>query len=112
MYTIKFDDIVRFTKIRVLGFFIDSIYYTFIIYIMLNIFLSKKVKYLLELIRFNNPIGFGLLMWPCCFALASLSINQLDLINWYAYFLIGSFTMRSVGCIINDIISCKWNQYH
>jgi len=71
---------------------------------MLNIFLSKKIKHLLDLIRFNQPIGFALLMWPCWFALASLSINQLDLINWYVYFLIGSFTMRSVGCIINDII--------
>ena len=59
---------------------------------------------LLELIRFNKPIGFTLLMWPCWFALASLPINHIQYLKWYALFLFGSFLMRSSGCIINDII--------
>mgnify|MGYP002854325502 CR=1 FL=1 len=59
---------------------------------------------MLDLIRFNKPIGFMLLMWPCWFALAILPHNQIELINWYIYFMIGAFFMRSAGCIINDLV--------
>ncbi len=71
---------------------------------MLDILLPKKINYLLDLIRFKKPIGFTLLMWPCFFGLASLSNNQLDILHWYILFFIGAFTMRSAGCIINDIV--------
>ncbi len=71
---------------------------------MLDILLPRKIKSLLDLIRFNKPTGFSLLMWPCWFGLATLSINQIDLINWYILFFMGSFIMRSAGCIVNDII--------
>ena len=64
----------------------------------------KKIIYLFDLIRLNKPIGFLLLMWPCWFALAILEQSQASLIIWYLYFLIGSFLMRSAGCIINDLI--------
>ena len=43
-------------------------------------------------------------MWPCWFALANLQQNQFTLIQWYAYFFIGAFLMRSAGCIINDLV--------
>ena len=71
---------------------------------MLDIIVPKKVLYFLDLIRFNQPIGFTLLMWPCWFALATISQNQIELIIWYVYFLIGAFLMRSAGCIINDLV--------
>lgn len=71
---------------------------------MLDRIVPKKLFYFLQLIRFEKPIGFMLLLWPCCFALAILPYNQLDLIKWYLLFLLGSFTMRSAGCIINDMI--------
>ena len=71
---------------------------------MLNASLPSKIKSLLDLIRFEKPTGFTLLMWPCWFGLACLSTNQLNLIKWYILFLIGAFLMRSAGCIINDII--------
>ena len=71
---------------------------------MLDTSLPSKIKSFLDLIRFNRPTGFTLLMWPCWFGLASLSINQLTLLKWYILFLFGSFLMRSAGCIINDII--------
>ena len=74
---------------------------------MLDIIVPKKIIYLLDLIRLNNPIGFLLLMWPCWFALASLPLNQIELINWYIYFVIGAFLMRSAGCIINDLVDIK-----
>ena len=71
---------------------------------MLKKFYSKKFKSLLDLIRFNKPIGFTLLVWPCWFALSILENSILELLNWYLIFLIGGFLMRSAGCIINDII--------
>ena len=71
---------------------------------MLKKFYSKKFKSLLDLIRFNKPIGFALLVWPCWLALSILENSMLELLNWYLIFLIGGFLMRSAGCIINDII--------
>ena len=66
--------------------------------------IPSKIKSFLDLIRFDKPIGFMLLMWPCWFALASLPISTLDIIKWYLLFLVGSFLMRSAGCIINDLV--------
>ena len=65
--------------------------------------IPSKIKSLLYLIRFDKPIGFTLLMWPCWFGLAILPINQLNNLKWYFFFMLGSFLMRSAGCIINDI---------
>ena len=62
-------------------------------------YLPDKIKNLLILIRFEKPIGVFLLVWPCWFALAILSIKEIKL---YILFFIGSFCMRGVGCIIND----------
>ncbi len=66
--------------------------------------IPSKIKSFLDLIRFDKPTGFMLLVWPCWFALASLPISTLDIIKWYLLFLVGSFLMRSAGCIINDLV--------
>lgn len=71
---------------------------------MLDILVSKKITYFLDLIRFDKPVGFMLLLWPCWFALAYVPLNQIELIHWYIYFMIGAFLMRSAGCIINDLV--------
>ena len=71
---------------------------------MLDRIVPKKIIYFIELIRLNKPIGSMLLLWPCWFALAQISEFQIKILFWYLYFLIGAFLMRSVGCIINDII--------
>ena len=47
---------------------------------MLDNFIPKKIYYFLDLIRFNKPIGFLLLMWPCYFGLAYSKIDYDDLI--------------------------------
>ena len=70
----------------------------------------KKIFDYCELIRLNKPIGFLLLMWPCWFGLALLKTETSKLIFWYLLFLIGSFLMRSAGCIINDIIDIDFDQ--
>ena len=74
---------------------------------MLTHSIPSKIKSLLDLIRFDKPIGFLLLVWPCWFSLASLPINPLDNLKWYFFFLVGSFLMRSAGCIVNDLVDIK-----
>jgi len=71
---------------------------------MLDSLVLKKFKDYLNLIRFNKPIGFLLLMWPCWFGLSILNLNLSLLFFWFGIFFLGSFFMRSAGCIINDII--------
>ena len=74
---------------------------------MLDKIIPLKLKYLLDLIRFNKPIGFMLLMWPCFFALTLTDIDFIEKIYWYCLFLIGAFLMRSAGCIINDLVDIE-----
>ncbi len=66
--------------------------------------IPSKIKHYLDLIRFTKPIGFSLLFWPCWFALALLPKNPFEYFKWYCIFFLGSFLMRSVGCIVNDLI--------
>ncbi len=70
---------------------------------MLNKIVPNKILLFSELIRFNKPIGFLLLLWPCWIALA-ITEHQNYYYVLYFYFFIGSFLMRSAGCIINDLI--------
>ena len=63
--------------------------------------LPEKIVLYLQLIRFESPIGFFLLAWPCWFTLAMFSITDIKL---YILFFLGSFFMRSAGCIINDYV--------
>ena len=74
---------------------------------MFDKIIPKKIAYMFELIRVNKPIGFMLLMWPSWFGLANLDQPINELIKWYIYFFLGSFFMRSAGCIINDLIDIK-----
>tara|TARA_B100001778_G_scaffold253026_1_gene213133 strand:+ start:34 stop:897 length:864 start_codon:yes stop_codon:yes gene_type:complete len=71
---------------------------------MLDSFVLKKLTNYLKLIRFSKPIGFLLLMWPCWFGLSLLELKIITLAYWLLIFFLGSFFMRSAGCIINDII--------
>jgi 4-hydroxybenzoate polyprenyltransferase len=54
------------------------------------------------LARFDRPIGWWLLFWPCLWGLAlGGAIARWDLVLW---FLLGSIVMRGAGCVYNDII--------
>ena len=59
-------------------------------------------RIILNLIRWDKPVGTLLLFLPCTFGVA---LNAKSLSDYYLIilFLIGSFIMRSSGCIINDI---------
>lgn len=55
------------------------------------------------LARFDRPIGWWLLFWPCAWglALAGGAIERWDLLLWL---LLGAIVMRSAGCVYNDIV--------
>jgi len=55
------------------------------------------------LARFDRPIGWWLLFWPCAWgvALAGGAIGRWDLLLWL---LLGSIAMRGAGCVYNDIV--------
>ena len=61
-----------------------------------------KTSALLQLIRFDRPIGTLLLLWPTLWALwiAAGGIPDFSLL---AIFVAGTFLTRSAGCIINDL---------
>ena len=54
------------------------------------------------LARFDRPIGWWLLFWPCVFGVWMAGAGaQLGLLGWL---LLGSITMRGAGCVYNDIV--------
>jgi 4-hydroxybenzoate polyprenyltransferase len=64
--------------------------------------ISSKTSALLQLIRFDRPIGTLLLLWPTLWALwlAAQGVPDYTLL---AIFVVGTFLTRSAGCIINDL---------
>lgn len=61
----------------------------------------NKLNSYLQLIRFYNPIGFWLLLWP---GFWGLFIHPGFEISHFVIVLLGSFLTRSLGCAINDFI--------
>jgi len=60
-----------------------------------------------RLARWDRPIGFWLLFWPCAFALALAALADPDRgFNWWALALclVGAVAMRGAGCTFNDIV--------
>ncbi|MFN3473487.1 MAG: 4-hydroxybenzoate octaprenyltransferase [Blastomonas sp.] len=55
------------------------------------------------LARFDRPIGWWLLYWPCAFALA-LSGGLITHWPLLAWMLLGAIAMRGAGCVYNDIV--------
>jgi len=65
-----------------------------------------------QLARWDRPIGWQLLMWPCWWSLA-LSANAVAVIDgagllrmaWYlVLFTVGAIAMRGAGCTYNDLV--------
>ena len=59
--------------------------------------------------RFDRPIGWWLLFWPCAWsvALAGGALERWDLLLW---FLLGAIAMRAAGCVYNDIVDRDLDQ--
>ena len=60
-----------------------------------------KLNSYLSLIRFYNPIGFWLLLWP---GLWGLFLSDNFNIENFTIVVLGSFLTRSLGCAINDFL--------
>lgn len=62
----------------------------------------SRTRALLQLMRFDKPIGTLLLLWPTLWALwiAAEGVPEYDLLF---IFVAGTFLTRSAGCIINDL---------
>ena len=60
----------------------------------------------LQLIRFDKPIGTFLLLWPTYWALWLASNGAVQMYELSLFFL-GTFIMRSAGCVINDFFDRK-----
>ena len=69
-------------------------------------FAPDTLKPWLRLMRADRPIGAWLLLWPCWWsvALSSRADGDFPDIKLLLLFAIGAFSMRSAGCIYNDII--------
>ena len=54
------------------------------------------------LARFDRPIGWWLLFWPCTWGLfLAGATNRWIMVAWM---LLGSVAMRGAGCVYNDIV--------
>jgi 4-hydroxybenzoate polyprenyltransferase len=65
--------------------------------------LPSRVRDLIQLARFDRPIGAWLLYWPGAWAvaLAGGAFQRWDLLLWLA---LGAVAMRGAGCVYNDIV--------
>ncbi|MDB5542450.1 MAG: 4-hydroxybenzoate polyprenyltransferase [Devosia sp.] len=60
-----------------------------------------------RLARWDRPIGFWLLFWPCAFSLALATLKvPANGFDWRALILcfVGAVAMRGAGCTFNDIV--------
>lgn len=63
--------------------------------------LSDKLPHYARLMRIDKPIGTLLLMWPTLWALW-IAADGWPPLHVLAIFTLGTFLMRSAGCVIND----------
>ena len=65
--------------------------------------LPTRLRGFALLARFDRPIGWWLLFWPCVFglALSGGAVARWDLVLWM---LMGAIAMRGAGCVYNDIV--------
>lgn len=65
--------------------------------------LPARLRPFALLARFDRPIGWWLLFWPCVYglALAGGLFGHWPLLLWM---LIGAIAMRGAGCVYNDIV--------
>jgi 4-hydroxybenzoate polyprenyltransferase len=60
-----------------------------------------------QLARFDRPIGWWLLYWPCVWGVALAGgLKPFDAPRWdlLLWLLLGSIAMRGAGCVYNDIV--------
>jgi 4-hydroxybenzoate polyprenyltransferase len=72
--------------------------------------LRNKLSLYLELIRWNRPAGWLLLLWP---TLSALWLASHGFPGWHlvVVFTLGTFLMRSAGCCVNDVADRDFDRH-
>ena len=70
----------------------------------------SRLSLYLDLIRFNRPAGWLVLVWP---TLVALWVAAQGFPGWHllAVFVAGTVLMRSAGCCINDIADRNFDRH-
>jgi len=73
-------------------------------------FWQKKLGLYLDLIRWNRPAGWLLLLWP---TLGALWVAADGFPGWHllSVFVLGTILMRSAGCCINDVADREFDKH-
>ena len=74
--------------------------------------LLNQITSFIKLARYDRPVGFMLLFWPCMWSLLlySLYIKQPVPISFFVLFFIGSIIMRGAGCTWNDFLDKEYDK--
>jgi len=72
--------------------------------------MMSRLNLYLDLIRWNRPAGWLLLLWP---SLSALWIAAQGFPGWHllAVFVSGTILMRSAGCCVNDVADREFDQH-
>jgi len=72
--------------------------------------LKLRLSLYLDLIRWNRPAGWLLLLWP---TLSALWVAANGFPGWHLLlvFTLGTILMRSAGCCINDVADREFDRY-
>jgi len=73
-------------------------------------FMREKISLYLDLIRWNRPAGWLLLLWP---TLSALWVAADGFPGWHllAVFTLGTILMRSAGCCLNDVADRDFDKH-
>ena len=69
---------------------------------------KEKILGFYKLIRADKPVGTLLLLWPTLSAFIVLTKGSPDLFLM-SLFVLGTFLMRSAGCVINDYFDMEFD---
>ena len=72
--------------------------------------LRNRIRLYLDLVRWNRPAGWLLLLWP---TLSALWIAAHGFPGWQllAIFTLGTILMRSAGCCVNDVADREFDRH-
>jgi 4-hydroxybenzoate polyprenyltransferase len=72
--------------------------------------MTEKLKLYLDLIRWNRPAGWLLLLWP---TLSALWVASGGFPGWHllVVFTLGTILMRSAGCCVNDVADRDFDKH-
>ena len=71
---------------------------------------TRQLSLYLQLIRWNRPAGWLLLLWP---TLSALWVAAHGFPGWHliTVFTLGTFLMRSAGCCVNDVADREFDRH-